>query len=101
MVKNEFQLPSFPELRPRIGVKFRPSAPFSPQGAHGDPTAPWQTLGARFPDLQLEPFFIGLSPEGLEYLERQARASGGAPGLLHGEQSQYHWASTPPSSCRP
>jgi hypothetical protein len=79
MVKNEFQLPSFPELRPRIGVKFRPSAPFSPQGAHGDPTAPWQTLGARFPDLQLEPFFIGLSPEGLEYLERQARASGGAP----------------------
>ena len=26
MVENEFQLPAFPELRPRIGVKFRPSA---------------------------------------------------------------------------
>ena len=79
MVKNEFQLPAFPESRLRIGVKFRPSAPLSPQGAHGDSTAPWQALRARFPNLHLEPFFIGLSPEGLEQLERKARASGGAP----------------------
>ena len=49
MVKNEFRLPAFPELRPRIGVKFRPSATLGPQGAHGDPSLPWQALRARFP----------------------------------------------------
>ena len=68
MVINEFQLPAFPELTRRIGVKFRPSAPLAPQGAHGDTTPPY-ALQAQFPNLHLEPFFIGLSPEGLEHLD--------------------------------
>jgi hypothetical protein len=66
MVANTFQLPGFPELTRRIGIKFKPSAPLAPEGAHADLAAPWQALQARFPNLRLEPFFIGLSPEGIE-----------------------------------